>query len=433
MRKTLLGILLILSIGNITNAQIKVVGDDYKDSLSGAKNYYDMDVDFDALFPNSSPLEHRHEMGSTLCDNREENLVGDTIFIPSTYDYYSYSNLYESMDAGMTFYETKTIPAGYYVIKGYIFCNDNSKKIGLKPQHEYSYRSTHGLKEAILESGKYKLDIKEYLEYILISPADTLNGNKDVVYATGRCDIGGHNVMYLNFYNVVKELFVGKKVCIYRDNGQHLFFEDWAKVSSGTLFRDDIRDEMLKLQDEVFEVKDVVFKDGFFVLVLNGDLTGSFSQCITSVKTLCEIDWDHKLSDSNIPYIVLYEDYRYHVVIAASDYPLLQQKVTKKLQAERQKNNREQQLQEQQRIQKQAKEKDEFKSRMIAKYGDGNGMLVGNRQIAIGMTKEMCKDAWGTPINTYRTTTSFGQSEVWCYNYKTRVYFYNGRVVQIDD
>ena len=391
MRKTLLGILLIISIGNITNAQIKVVGDDYKDSLSGAKNYYDMDVDFDALFPNSSPLEHRHVMGSTLCDNREENLVGDTIFIPSTYDYYFYSNLYKSMDAGMTFYETKTIPAGYYVIKGYIFCNDNSKKIGLKPQHEYPDRSTHRLKEAILESGNYKLDIEEYLEYIL------------------------------------------KKVCIYRDNGQHLFFEDWAKVSSGTLFRDDIRDEMLKLQDEVFEVKDVVFKDGFFVLVLNGDLTGSFSQCITSVKTLCEIDWYHKLSDSNIPYIVLYEDYRYYVVIAASDYPLLQQKVTKKLQAERQKNNREQQLQEQQRIQKQAKEKNEFKSRMIAKYGDGNGMLVGNRQIAIGMTKEMCKDAWGTPINTYRTTAKFGQSEVWCYNYKTRVYFYNGKVVQIDD
>ena len=112
MRKTLLGILLILGIENITNAQIKVVGDDYKDSLSGAKNYYDMDVDFDALFPNSSPLEHRHEMGSTLCDNREENLVGDTIFIPSTYDYYSYSNLYESMDAGMTFHQRETRPAG---------------------------------------------------------------------------------------------------------------------------------------------------------------------------------------------------------------------------------------------------------------------------------------------------------------------------------
>ena len=49
------------------------------------------------------------------------------------------------------------------------------------------------------------------------------------------------------------------------------------------------------------------------------------------------------------------------------------------------------------------------------------------------MTKEMVKDSWGRPMNTYRTTTKFGQSEVWCYNYKTRVYFYNGKVVQIDD
>ena len=70
---------------------------------------------------------------------------------------------------------------------------------------------------------------------------------------------------------------------------------------------------------------------------------------------------------------------------------------------------------------------------MIAKYGTEYGTLVGNHQIAINMTKEMCRDAWGNPMNKYRTTTSFGQSEVWCYNYKTRVYFYNGKVVQIDD
>lgn len=53
--------------------------------------------------------------------------------------------------------------------------------------------------------------------------------------------------------------------------------------------------------------------------------------------------------------------------------------------------------------------------------------------MAIGMTKEMCKDAWGTPINKYRTTTAGSVTEVWCYNYKTRIYFVNGKVQQIDD
>lgn len=431
MKKILLNVVLVLVLGSTTNAQIKVVGDDYRDSLSGAKSYYDMDVDFDRLFPHISPLEHRYKIGPTLCDNLKENLIGDTFFIPSTYEYHYYSKLYKSVNAGESFEETKTIPAGYYLVKGYVFCNDNSKKMGLPCINEYL--TTHRLKEDILEAEKYKLDIVKYMEYILLSPTDTSNNNKDVVYATGECDIGSHNVMSLNFYSEAKKLFVGKKVRLFNDEGNHLFFKDWEPRTSGKIITDDIQGEKIKLQDEVFEVKDVVFKDGFFMLVLNGKITGSFAKKIISVKTLCDIDWDHKLVESNNPYIVVEEDYYELIIVGVSDYTELQQKVAKKLQSERQKTSREQQLQEQQRKQKQEKEKAEFRNKMIAKYGADKGTLVGNRQIAIGMTKEMCKDAWGTPINTYRTTTSYGQSEVWCYNYKTRVFFNNGKVVQIDD
>ena len=73
------------------------------------------------------------------------------------------------------------------------------------------------------------------------------------------------------------------------------------------------------------------------------------------------------------------------------------------------------------------------KSAFITKYGAKFGEHVANKQAALDMTKEMVKDAWGRPMNTYRTTTKFGQSEVWCYNYKTRIYFYDGKVVMIDD
>ena len=88
----------------------------------------------------------------------------------------------------------------------------------------------------------------------------------------------------------------------------------------------------------------------------------------------------------------------------------------------------------QRQLDKERKKKEEnFRRKMIAKYGAEKGTLVGNRQVAIGMTEEMVRDAWRRPWNTYRTTTKYGKSEVWCYNYKTRVYFYNGKVVQIDD
>ena len=78
-------------------------------------------------------------------------------------------------------------------------------------------------------------------------------------------------------------------------------------------------------------------------------------------------------------------------------------------------------------------EKQAAKASLVEKYGSQFGELVAKKQVAIGMSKEMCRDAWGRPMNTYRTTTRFGQSEVWCYNYKSRIYFYDGKVVMIDN
>ena len=91
-------------------------------------------------------------------------------------------------------------------------------------------------------------------------------------------------------------------------------------------------------------------------------------------------------------------------------------------------------LAKQNRIEQENKKRqEELTQRLIAKYGYETGTLISDKKIAIGMTQDMCRDAWGRPINTYRTTTKYGQSEVWCYNYKTRIYFFEGKVVQIDE
>ena len=73
------------------------------------------------------------------------------------------------------------------------------------------------------------------------------------------------------------------------------------------------------------------------------------------------------------------------------------------------------------------------KQNNISKYGLEMGTLINNGRIALGMTKNMCREAWGVPMNSYRTKVPGKQSEVWLYNYKTRVYFENGKVVRIDD
>ena len=73
------------------------------------------------------------------------------------------------------------------------------------------------------------------------------------------------------------------------------------------------------------------------------------------------------------------------------------------------------------------------RARLIEKYGDAFGNMIADRKVAIGMTEEMCRLSWGSPHDKYTTTTKWGVSSVWVYNYKTSLYFYNGELKQIDN
>lgn len=422
MKKILLGLVFILFCGYITNAQIKVVGDDYKDSLSGAKKYYDMDIVFDSLFPHLSPLEHRHEMEPNLWDNRFENMLGDTVFIPDATNY-----AYKSTNGGQLFDHKETIPNGYYVIHGYVFGKENMAELGMI-DNRYSI---HDLKRMILEKELSNNSISYYLACVLLAPIDTIN-KKDVVYAIDNNYYVLKDIMCLRFYNEAKK-FIGKKVYGFR-YATCIYDNEWEKKTSGTLVHDDVREESLKLLDDEFEIKDVVFKVGGFFLILQGEKTGTFAKAIKKIKTKYSINSNGDyLECPDIPCLCTndgpYSPYNIEFIVGVSDYLLLKNYFDRQKQIDKS-NKRQQELQ---RKQEKEKKKIDFIKSMISKYGVEQGSLVGNRQVGIGMTKEMCRDAWGSPINTYRTTTSYGQSEVWCYNYKTRVYFYNGKVVQIDD
>lgn len=458
------------------NAQIKIVGDSYKESLSGAKSYYDKDIDFESIFPHLSPLEHRHEMEPTLklCN---ENMVGDTVFLPDTlfndwksiildslpfsrngqeihYDEFKtekgkrmyYFIPYISHDGGVSWkvacdtfiseekhvkqvlglrgVENKittsyrgeiiaTIPSGYYVIHGYVFCSDNAKKI--ESENESDIKSIYELKTDILLGEK--IEIKNILAYIILSPIN----NKDILYAYpySFCE----NLISVRFYNELKEKLVGQKVRLYPS------YPKYQPLELGTIIEDDIRKESFKLMDEVLDVKDVVLKGSDFFLILSGDQTGSFAIRIGEISSY--YDGVEKggvyyyYIQSNFPFargwhfdikpIAGWQNYEKFIQTAANR---TQQEI------QRARLSKEQQVE---------KEKIEYKNRMIAKYGEEKGTLVGNHQICIGMTKEMCKDAWGTPINNFKTTTAGRIDEMWYYNYKTRVYFVNGKIQQIDN
>ena len=55
MKKIILGAFFVITIGSTANAQIKVIGDDYIDSLTATKEYYNRDIDFEDVFPSVLP------------------------------------------------------------------------------------------------------------------------------------------------------------------------------------------------------------------------------------------------------------------------------------------------------------------------------------------------------------------------------------------
>ncbi len=70
---------------------------------------------------------------------------------------------------------------------------------------------------------------------------------------------------------------------------------------------------------------------------------------------------------------------------------------------------------------------------LIKKYGEKQAAMILEGHVAIGMTKEMCIDAWGRPRDVNTTTGSFGVHEQWVYNMKSYLYFENGLLTTIQN
>ena len=367
-----------------------------------------------------------------------------------------------------------TMRAGYYEITGYILCRDNEENLrqthGLYSLAEYYDRggepktgiklfknnTIRDLKEAILTD---KLScINDYVEYVIFHSLDGSNNSDDYSptefylccnpILQRSYETTFSNIMPLRFYRIANS-FVGKVVVVRKNRG------GW--LSLGDIIKDPMSDNLIKIEDKEFVVKDIVM-DNFlkeYFAILEGEKTGSFAfrlSLLFGIKDLAVLNrnWE---SDAeypgaydigtfqayyygDVPCFFNYCDQKYDrynenslILVRKSD----KEKLEKRAKTERQQIEKEKKLKEQRIKQENERKEAAFKQQMIAKHGAKYGELVAGRRVAIDMTKEMCRDAWGKPMNTYRTTTKYGQSEVWCYNYKTRVYFYNGKVVQIDD
>lgn len=68
---------------------------------------------------------------------------------------------------------------------------------------------------------------------------------------------------------------------------------------------------------------------------------------------------------------------------------------------------------------------------IIDKYGAAMGGNINNHKVVLGMTKEMCLESWGYPLEYSSSTNRAGSTEIWVY-YSAMLSFVDGKLVQID-
>ena len=79
-----------------------------------------------------------------------------------------------------------------------------------------------------------------------------------------------------------------------------------------------------------------------------------------------------------------------------------------------------------------ASQEQRLRKELAQKYGDENAELIIKHKLAIGMTKEMCLASIGFPSRRYKTTTEYGETEIFFYAYMA-VHFFNGRITRITE
>lgn len=74
------------------------------------------------------------------------------------------------------------------------------------------------------------------------------------------------------------------------------------------------------------------------------------------------------------------------------------------------------------------------KAELVRRFGAEAGAKIAQGRVALGMSKEMCREAWGSPTYRQQAKTLTGTSEIWYYTFlydDRRLVFANDKLVEI--
>ncbi|RSK47193.1 hypothetical protein [Hymenobacter rigui] len=265
---------------------------------------------------------------------------------------------------------------------------------GKDPQASYDDKSLDNYKS--LES----IDLNNGNDWQVLGLKLTLRNesNKDTLYwVVNQARSIGAPFFLVPYFEKQRSLYVNKNIMLKSNDVSVPQLENLIDVNTGAITK-------IKY-GEVWTCSDISFVDSKDSYYLNG------------FYFLKNGDREVKLELNN----GLVQDY----FMLESDY--------KKQQAENKKKEEQRQKEQQEQEKKARQESVKFRSDCIAQWGQKMGSYIADGKVMLGMNKQMCTAAWGSPIAVNRTTVKGLTAEQWVYGWGTYLYFGNGTLNAIQD
>lgn len=334
----------------------------------------------------------------------------------------------------------------------YVIQSSTSPEIYYMPKSKYR-DAVEGRSVSINEAQRIKQvrGEKAYLDIIT-----------DLYYHFG--DVWGNNGAFISmpYYDLIVNTLKGQNVSIWlRGNA----FEDYVtNVLIDNVFKDNFIPQSVDLTKDDFSISaiakcvDIFVHDDFQICGLFEVNGSKFTLPIGDVSKkdiLLKIPSDHyTYTRYNLPFFYLDKrthTYSYYGCIIAENTIkdivylfdeaelLAAQKQAqaeaerKRIEAERAKLRAEEEARHQKWLKEEAERKAQWQAEMIREYGEKYGNAIIEGKVMLGMSQQMCQEAWGRPIDKYNTFTPTTSKSTWLYNYKTFLHFVDGKLVKIEN
>lgn len=250
----------------------------------------------------------------------------------------------------------------------------------------------------------------------------------------------------VRFYNFLCDELKGKDVYLTFKNrgGTYVYPTDRTieeALTGTTIFQ----------KDSLFRCIDVVVNDKLYTCcVLEGEKTGKFAVFVNkfiespngndripyfSTTSSYMTIWQPNPYEGGKGYLIRDRHFSVSRYINNEERWLIKAKDLDAIYAETKRFEALTTVQQRQEVEKRKREKTARETKrqqeLCSRYGNEFGTIIANRKVALGMTPEMCRQAWGTPIQISNMVDVTGKYTVWKYNFKTCIYFYNGIVAKI--